>query len=138
MIIFFNPQSSANRKPILPMSLLAVGAVLEGQYAYEIVDGNLVDDPLAELHGRIQQAGPTPILAVTVMPGPQLQQAVPGQPVSVLGLNGTPEAGDILNVVENEAKARDVSEYRARKKREKAAARSREHIHTAAIHASAA
>ncbi len=77
MIIFFNPQSSANRKPILPMSLLAVGAVLEGHYAYEIVDGNLVDDPLAELHGRIQQAGPTPILAVTVMPGPQLQQAVP-------------------------------------------------------------
>lgn len=54
--------------------------------------------------------------------GEQIPQAVPGQPVSVLGLNGTPEAGDILNVVENEAKAREVSEYRARKKREKASA----------------
>lgn len=54
--------------------------------------------------------------------GEQIPQAIPGQPVAVLGLNGTPEAGDILNVVENEAKARDVSEYRARKKREKASA----------------
>jgi translation initiation factor IF-2 len=54
--------------------------------------------------------------------GQLLTQAVPGQPVEVLGLNGTPEAGDILNVVENEAKARDVSEYRARVKREKASA----------------
>ena len=54
--------------------------------------------------------------------GQQLQQAVPGQPVEVLGLTGTPDAGDILNVVENEAKAREVSDYRARKKREKASA----------------
>jgi translation initiation factor IF-2 len=54
--------------------------------------------------------------------GQQLTEAVPGQPVEVLGLTGTPDAGDILNVVENEAKARDVSEYRARKKRERASA----------------
>ncbi|MFA5592196.1 MAG: translation initiation factor IF-2 [Micavibrio sp.] len=54
--------------------------------------------------------------------GQQLAEAIPGQPVEILGLNGTPEAGDILNVVENEAKARDVSEYRARVKREKASA----------------
>ena len=54
--------------------------------------------------------------------GKQLTQAVPGQPVEVLGLTGTPDAGDILNVVENEAKAREVSEYRERKKRERASA----------------
>ena len=54
--------------------------------------------------------------------GKQLTEALPGQPVEVLGINGTPEAGDILNVVENEAKAREVSEYRARKKRERASA----------------
>ncbi len=54
--------------------------------------------------------------------GEQIPQAVPGQPVAVLGLNGTPDAGDMLNVVENEAKAREVSEYRARKKRERASA----------------
>ena len=76
MIILYNPQSSANRKPILPMSLLAVGAVLEGQYDYCILDGNLEDDPLAALDAQIRQAGPQPILACTVMPGPQLQQAV--------------------------------------------------------------
>lgn len=51
--------------------------------------------------------------------GKPLKEAIPGQPVEVLGLTGTPDAGDILNVVETEAKAREVSEYRARKKREK-------------------
>jgi len=54
--------------------------------------------------------------------GEQLQQAVPGQPVEVLGLNGTPDAGDVFNVVETEAKAREISEYRDRKRREKASA----------------
>ncbi len=54
--------------------------------------------------------------------GKQLTEAIPGQPVEVLGLTGTPDAGDILNVVETEAKAREVSEYRARKKRERASA----------------
>ncbi|MEL6280652.1 MAG: translation initiation factor IF-2, partial [Pseudomonadota bacterium] len=38
-------------------------------------------------------------------------------------LNGTPEAGDTLNVVEDEAKAREISEYRSRKAKEKQAAR---------------
>ena len=78
MIILYNPQSSANRKPVLPFALLAVGAVLEGKYAYQIVDGNLESDPLARLDSLItnDKTGQT-ILACTVMPGPQLQQAVP-------------------------------------------------------------
>ena len=75
MIIFYNPQSSANRKPVLPMSLLAVGAVLEGHYDYCIVDGNLEDDPLTTLNSRIRHSD-NPFLALTVMPGPQLEQAV--------------------------------------------------------------
>lgn len=79
MILLYNPQSSANRKPILPLSLLAVGAVLEGQYDYQIVDGNLEPDPLARLDELIRAhgAGEPVVLGVTVMPGPQLQQAVP-------------------------------------------------------------
>lgn len=52
--------------------------------------------------------------------GKPIKQAVPGQPVEVQGLSGTPEAGDDLIVVENEGKARDIAEYRQRKKREMA------------------
>jgi len=77
MIIFYNPQSSSGRKPILPFSLLAVGAVLEGAHAYQIVDGNLEPDPLNRLDRLIREAGPSALLCLTVMPGPQLQQAVP-------------------------------------------------------------
>ncbi len=54
--------------------------------------------------------------------GQLLTQAIPGQPVEVLGLSGTPDAGDILNVVESEAKAREITDYRERKRREKASA----------------
>lgn len=79
MIILYNPQSSASRKPVLPFSLLALGAVLEGKYDYRIVDGNLEASALAALDSIIAAhvSGRPCILAVTVMPGPQLQQAVP-------------------------------------------------------------
>jgi translation initiation factor IF-2 len=50
--------------------------------------------------------------------GEQIEEAPPGLPVEVLGLNGTPDAGDILNVAE-EVKTREVAEYRQRKRREK-------------------
>src|SRR5215470_16428584 len=49
--------------------------------------------------------------------------AGPSTPVEVLGFNGTPEAGDRLAVVDNEARAREVTNYRAHQKREKSAAR---------------
>ncbi|HSH02215.1 MAG TPA: radical SAM protein [Anaerolineae bacterium] len=58
------------------MSLLAVAAVLEPDYNYTIVDGNLEDDPLATLDQLIRQTD-NPLLGLTVMPGPQLTQAVP-------------------------------------------------------------
>ncbi|WP_164107927.1 hypothetical protein, partial [Serratia marcescens] len=48
--------------------------------------------------------------------------AGPSVPVEVLGFNGPPEAGDRLAVVENEARARQVTSYRAHQKRENAAA----------------
>lgn len=51
--------------------------------------------------------------------GDQVAEAGPGKPVEVLGLQGTPDAGDVLNVVENEARAREIAEFRARKRREK-------------------
>ncbi|QRE75147.1 translation initiation factor IF-2 [Methylobacterium aquaticum] len=54
--------------------------------------------------------------------GRNAKEAAPSVPVEVLGFNGTPEAGDRVAVVENEARAREVTEYRARMKRERAAA----------------
>lgn len=74
MLILYNPVSSASRKPVLPMSLLALGALLEGEEEYAIVDGNLLADPLAELDRRIRESG-ADVLGMTVMPGPQLAQA---------------------------------------------------------------
>jgi translation initiation factor IF-2 len=54
--------------------------------------------------------------------GETVQEAGPSVPVEVLGFNGPPEAGDRLAVVENEARARQVTSYRAHQKRENAAA----------------
>jgi translation initiation factor IF-2 len=51
-----------------------------------------------------------------------VEEAGPSVPVEVLGLNGTPEAGDVLNVVETEAQAREIAEYRQEKAKEKRAA----------------
>jgi translation initiation factor IF-2 len=45
--------------------------------------------------------------------GRQVKEATPSMPVEVLGLSGTPGAGDPLSVVENEARAREVAAYRA-------------------------
>lgn len=45
--------------------------------------------------------------------GRQLKEAGPSMPVEVLGLSGVPMAGDLLQVVENEARAREVAAYRA-------------------------
>ncbi|MGA0561897.1 translation initiation factor IF-2 [Ancylobacter sp. VNQ12] len=56
--------------------------------------------------------------------GANVAGAGPSFPVEVLGFNGTPEAGDRLAVVESEARAREITDYRQRQKREKAAARS--------------
>lgn len=55
--------------------------------------------------------------------GATLQNAGPSTPVEVLGFSGTPDAGDRLAVVENEARAREVTDYRVRQKREKSSAR---------------
>jgi translation initiation factor IF-2 len=51
----------------------------------------------------------------------RVKEAGPSVPVEVLGLNGTPEAGDVLNVVETEAQAREISEYRENAAKEKRA-----------------
>src|ERR1051326_28368 len=75
MIVMYNPPSSARRKPVMPLSLLALGALLEGRHEYAIVDGNLDRDALGTIDRMVQNGADT--LAITVMPGPQLADAVP-------------------------------------------------------------
>jgi translation initiation factor IF-2 len=55
--------------------------------------------------------------------GHSVVAAGPSMPVEVLGFNGTPEAGDRLAVVDTEARAREIADYRDRQKRDKMAAR---------------
>ena len=55
--------------------------------------------------------------------GQKLKEAKPGQPVEILGLNGTPMAGDSCVVVESEARAREIAEYRTRRNKDHDAAR---------------
>ena len=47
--------------------------------------------------------------------GKVVKECFPGEPIEILGLSQTPEAGDILTVVESDSRAREVSEYRQRK-----------------------
>ncbi|WP_293799350.1 translation initiation factor IF-2 [uncultured Bosea sp.] len=55
--------------------------------------------------------------------GAQVKEAPPSMPVEVLGFNGTPEAGDRVAVVESEARAREITDYRERQRRDRLAAR---------------
>ena len=71
-------------------------------------------------HGDIVVAGAEwgRVRALVNDRGETVEQALPAEPVEVLGLSGTPEPGDEFVVVESEARAREVTEYRARKRRE--------------------
>jgi len=63
------------------------------------------------------------VRALVTDKGDHVKEAGPATPVEVLGLSGTPQAGDKFAVVENESRAREISEYRQRLARDKAAAR---------------
>ena len=76
MIVLVNPASTPSAKKPLPMSLLALGALLEHEFEYTIVDGNLEPDVIGRVVAIAAQSAVVAI-GVTVMPGPQLRQAVP-------------------------------------------------------------
>jgi radical SAM superfamily enzyme YgiQ (UPF0313 family) len=75
-VVLYNPQNADRPKPVLPMSLLALGAVLEDVAEWTLVDGNLERDPLAAVDRAVRDTQ-ADVLAVTVMPGPQLKRAIP-------------------------------------------------------------
>src|SRR5579884_2305838 len=75
-VVLFNPQNAAKPKTVLPLSLLALGAVLDEVADWVLVDGNLERDPLAAVDRALRDTE-ADVLGVTVMPGPQLKMAVP-------------------------------------------------------------
>jgi len=75
LIIIFNPRS-ADAKHRIPNSILQIGASIHGTYHYEFIDGNLEDNPEKKILALIRDKG-IKYFGVTVMPGPQLKQAIP-------------------------------------------------------------
>ncbi len=76
MILFLHPKATSPRSRRFPLSILALAAVLEGKEEYEIVDGNVDPCPGETLDGLMKK-DPAKLLAVSVMPGPQMVAAVP-------------------------------------------------------------
>jgi anaerobic magnesium-protoporphyrin IX monomethyl ester cyclase len=73
-VILFNPKS-ADHKHRIPNSILSIAASIEGKYDWVVVDGNFENDALAKLEEYLQ-TGDYHYLGFTVMPGPQLKQAI--------------------------------------------------------------
>ncbi len=74
-VILVNPKMCSPRSVRFPLSLLALGAVLEGRYKYEIVDGNVEPDTIGKLRCLLGR-GDDALVAVTGMPGPQVAPAI--------------------------------------------------------------
>jgi radical SAM superfamily enzyme YgiQ (UPF0313 family) len=75
MIILYYPRLAKAKNRRFPLSILALAAVLEGREDYEIVDGNLETDPDAVIAGLCRRRH-VELLAVSVMPGPQMVSAM--------------------------------------------------------------
>jgi anaerobic magnesium-protoporphyrin IX monomethyl ester cyclase len=76
MILLYNPRAT-EFKFRLPLSVLSLGAVFEGKYPWQIVDGNIDRRAGQTLLDLIERDPSIKYLLVTVMPGPQLMEAVP-------------------------------------------------------------
>lgn len=74
-VLLFNPRS-ANSKARIPNSVLQVAASIEGEREWVIVDGNRERDPWPVIETHLR-SGKYKYFGTTVMPGPQLSQAIP-------------------------------------------------------------
>jgi len=75
MIILFNPRATKPRNRRFPLSVMALAAVLEGREEYEIIDGNVDDNPTQTILNMVRYKN-VEMLGVSVMPGPQMVSAV--------------------------------------------------------------
>jgi anaerobic magnesium-protoporphyrin IX monomethyl ester cyclase len=76
MIILLHPRTVRPKNRRFPLAILSIAAALEGKEEYAIVDGNLDANPGATLD-RIAAENNVELLAVSVMPGPQMVSAIP-------------------------------------------------------------
>jgi radical SAM superfamily enzyme YgiQ (UPF0313 family) len=76
VILLLHPRSTKPKNRRFPLAVLSLAAVLEGREDYTIVDGNIDSDPGATLD-HIAAAKQVELLAVSVMPGPQMVAAIP-------------------------------------------------------------
>ena len=75
MILLFNPCATRPRNCRLPLSALALAAVLEGREEYQIIDGNIDSNAIRNILRLIEERD-VELLGVTVMPGPQMVAAM--------------------------------------------------------------
>src|ERR1700759_4371244 len=76
MIILLHPRSTKPKNRRFPLAVLSLAAVLDGKEEYAIVDGNADPEPQSPLE-RLPREGTVTLLAVSVMPGPQMVAAIP-------------------------------------------------------------
>jgi len=74
-VLLFNPRA-AKAKPRIPNSILQVAASIEGKHKYIIVDGNVEENPSQKIRDYFSNQT-IDVFGCTVMPGPQLKQAIP-------------------------------------------------------------
>ncbi len=75
MIILLHPRTGKPKNRRFPLAILSIAAVLEGKEEYAIVDGNLDPRPGATMES-LASANAIELLAVSVMPGPQMVSAI--------------------------------------------------------------
>lgn len=74
-VLLFNPRA-ANYKARIPNSVLQIAASIDGRHSWIIVDGNLETDPWQKIDSLLSKGNFT-YFGCTVMPGPQLKEAIP-------------------------------------------------------------
>src|SRR5262245_6644733 len=74
-VLLINPRICSGRAVRMPLSLLSLGAVLEGKYEYKIIDSNIDLNPIRTALDTLA-AGTIGLIGVSVMPGPQVATAI--------------------------------------------------------------
>ena len=75
-VVFYNPRAQVSHRR-LPLSVLFVARTIPAPHTWEIIDANVMPDAEARLDAAVRADPAHTALLVTVMPGPQLQQATP-------------------------------------------------------------